>query len=122
MEITLTLTEALVYLAFSIGFLWGEAFSGFDGEITHGDNGFDAWPRWQRFLVTGFLNANHHFQLGLMAIIYANIYLIHRPLWMLFLKWIGWGLIVSDWKDYKNVLKRFGVGVASGAEPIPLVD
>ena len=121
MEIALSLTEALVYLAFSIGFLWGEAFSGFDGEVTHGENGFDAWPRWQKFLVGGFLDANHHFQLGLAAIVYAKIYLVPRPLWALFLSWIGWGLIVSDWKDYKNVLNRFGLGADEETEIIPTV-
>lgn len=121
MEIALSLTEALVYLAFSIGFLWGEAFSGFDGEVTHGENGFDAWPRWQKFLVGGFLDANHHFQIGLAMIIIADIYVLGHPLWTLFLKWVGWGLIVSDWKDYENVLKRFGVGNGEETEIIPPV-
>lgn len=116
LEIALTAYQVAATLGFSVGFLWGEAFSGFDSEVTHGDNGFDEWPRWKRFLVGALLDANHHFQYGLAVMLIAMLrpviwvfdfsWLNAHPTMALMLLWLGWGLVVSDWKDYQNVLKR----------------
>jgi len=120
LTIALTVYQIAVTLGFSIGFLWGEAFSGFDGEVTHGDNGFDTWPRWKKFIVGALLDANHHFQYGLVIMLIAMLrpdiwifkfsWLNVHPTINLILLWLGWGMVVSDWKDYKNVLKRMTPG------------
>ncbi len=115
-QIELTAYQIAVTLGFSVGFLWGEAFSGFDGQVKHGDNGYEDWPSWQKFLVGALLDANHHFQYGLAVMLIA---MRHPHIWIfdfawldvhptisLMLLWLGWGLVVSDWKDYQNVLKR----------------
>jgi len=120
LEITLTAHLITIILGFSIGLLWGEAFSGFDGQVKYGNDGYESWPRWAKFLVGAFLDANHHFQHGLAIMLIAmrqpRIELFGRVLdftWLgshptiaLMLLWLGWGLVVSDWKDYQNVLKR----------------
>lgn len=119
MEITLTLTEAITYLAFSIGFLWGEAFSAFDGIVKYESDWYKKFDKVGQVVITGILDAMHHFQYGLALIIVADIYFSVHPLIWLFVRWLGWGLIISDWKDYRNVLLRFGVtpGGAPGTDP-----
>jgi len=122
LQIELTAYQIAVTLGFSIGFLWGEAFRGFDGQIKHGDNGYEDWPSWKKFLVGALLDANHHFQYGRAVMLIAmlrpdlrwiyNLALLNftwlnsHPTVTLILLWLGWGLVVSDWKDYQNVLKR----------------
>ena len=119
LQIELTAYQIAVTLGFSVGFLWGEAFSGFDGQIKHGDNGFEDWPDWQKFIVGALLDANHHFQYGLIVMLIAMLrpdiwwifdftWLNSHPTVTLILLWLGWGLVVSDGKDYRNVLKRMG--------------
>jgi len=96
-----------------------EAFSGFDAAVKHGDNGYEEWPRWKKFLVDGFLDANHHFQYGLVVMLIAMLrpviwvfdfsWLNVHPTITLILLWLGFGLVSSDWKDYQNVLKRMNI-------------
>ncbi len=121
MEILITATEALVDLAFSIGLLWGEAFSAFDGAIKYESDWYKQFDSVGQVVINGILDATHHFQYGLALIAVADLYFMSRPLWALFMKWVGWGLIISDWKDYENVLKRFGVGAGEETEIIPPV-
>jgi len=119
LQITLTAYQIATTLGFSIGFLWGEAFSGFDAAVKHGDNGYEEWPRWKKFLVDGFLDANHHFQYGLVVMLIAMLrpviwvfdfsWLNVHPTITLILLWLGFGLVSSDWKDYQNVLKRMNI-------------
>ena len=116
LEIALTAYQVAVTLGFSVGFLWGEAFSGFDAQVKYGDNGYEEWPSWKRFLVGALLDANHHFQYGLAIMLIAMrrpviwvfdfSWLNAHPTITLILLWLGWGLVVSDWKDYQNVLRR----------------
>lgn len=121
LEIALTAYQIAATLGFSIGFLWGEAFSGFDAAVKHGNNGYEEWPHWKKFLVGALLDANHHFQYGLVVMLIAMIrpniwwrfnftWLNTHPTITLILLWLGWGLVMSDWKDYQNVLKRMNIG------------
>lgn len=125
-EITLTAYQIAVMLGFSIGLLWGEAFSGFDGQIKYGNDDYESWPSWKKFLVGALLDANHHFQYGLAIMLIAMrrpiiwvfnfTWLNAHPTITLMLLWLGWGLVVSDWKDYQNVLKRLNPNNQEGAE------
>ena len=119
LEITLTVYQLAVTLGFSVGFLWGVAFKDFDGQVKHGGGDYEAWSSWKKFLVGAVLDANHHFQYGLVIMLIAMqrprvwfinfAWLNNHPTLTLILLWLGWGLVVSDWKDYQNVLKRLGV-------------
>ncbi len=106
MELTLTIAEVAMSFGFSIGFLWGEAFSNVDGKIKHESDWFKSLsPVWQWF-VESLLDATHHFQYGLGVILYTMLMFPEGSVWYMVLYTLGWGLVVSDWKDYKNVLKR----------------
>lgn len=122
MTITLTAELIAVILGFSIGYLWGEAFSGFDGQVKYGTgSAWDGEESWRRFLIGAFLDANHHFQYGLVLMlmvmrpsklwIFDWTWLKVHPTLSLILLFVGWGLVVSDGKDYKNILKRLGISI-----------
>ena len=117
LEITLTADQIATILGFSIGYLWGNAFSNFDAFLKYGEgNGADPWLPQQnpvtRFIISNILDAMHHFQYGLilMLLVLKHTWFTAHPTISLILLWMGWGLIVSDWKDYKNILKRLGLG------------
>jgi len=112
----LNLNFLVEILAFSIGFLWGESFSKFDQYVKYGNgNGwFSKLSRRKQWLVERILDANHHFQYGLVLMILA--YFVTEPLLALFTYAMGFGLLVSDLKDYKYVLKRFFSGITEVAE------
>lgn len=126
LEISLSVYQIAVTLGFSVGFLWGEAFSGFDAQVKYEDDGYEGWSRWKKFLVGAFLDANHHFQYGLAIMLVAMLrpdltwiydlawldftWLNVHPTLTLILLWLGWGLVVSDWKDYRHVLGRMNIG------------
>lgn len=119
-QIALTLVEAVVLLGFSIGLLWGESFSGFDGKIKYETEWFKGLDDFGQWLVGSILDSTHHFQYGLSLYVFSYIYdpiapPMH-PLRSLFVQCLAWGLIVSDWKDYKNVLKRFTSASMDGGE------
>ena len=101
--------QALFVLALSIGFLWGEAGSKFDYEIKYGTTKewFNSLPIVQKTLVDFILNITHHFQYGLALIYLSQKFLTGDPL--TFIMWSGWGLVISDWKDYQQILVRLGL-------------
>ncbi len=108
-QIVLTAMQIAAILGFSVGFLWGEAFKGFDGMVKHDSLG--DLSGWSEFLVLAFLDANHHFQYGLAVMLFAMKYSwfqVHPTMFTIVL-WAGWGLVVSDGKDYRNILVRMGV-------------
>lgn len=101
------------FAGFMFGFGFGEAFSKLDGEIKHG-----AYKAWYTALGVGskrfvaqILDAFHHFQYGILLMIAAHRLRALYPELAVALYAFGAGLVVSDAKDYQNVLKRFfGVG------------
>lgn len=97
-------------LGFSVGFLWGEAFSKFDSQIKYQSKWFKQLNPFQRWLIASVLDAMHHFQYGLALILAVALFGEALPmiLQVLFV-WVGWGLVLSDFKDYEYVLKRFGI-------------
>ena len=122
LTISLTAEQIAVILGFSIGYLWGEAFSGFDKMFKHSENGeYSEMEKWKKFVVGALLDANHHFQYGLMLMLAAmkqTDFWILRFSWFkthptitLIILWMGWGLVVSDGKDYRNILRRLGFTV-----------
>jgi hypothetical protein len=62
----------------------------------------------RQWLLDSLLDATHHFQYGLVLVLLVmkTPWFQSHPTVSLVLTWVGWGLIVSDWKDYKNILKR----------------
>jgi hypothetical protein len=130
--IALTATQIAIILGFSIGFLWGEAFSGFDGQVKYENGGPKNLSSWEKFLLEALLDANHHFQYGLALMlivmrpsslwIFDWTWLSSHPTLSLILLWMGWGLVVSDWKDYKHVLSRLGSSQDDDNEPIELTE
>ena len=110
-DFSLTAEQLVMYLGLSIGYLWGEAFSGFDGQVKYEFDWFKKFDRFTQWIITSILDVTHHFQWGLILILLVTLndwFALHPTIGAI-LRWVGWGLIVSDWKDYKNVLKRFGI-------------
>lgn len=101
--------EICMILGFSIGFLWGEAFSSFDQKIKYSSGWFRRLSPFIQWLVASLLDATHHFQYGLALILFAMEFSTLPLMVQQLLLWVGWGLVVSDWKDYRNVLKRLGL-------------
>lgn len=105
------LVTAVITLGFSLGFLWGEGGSNFDWEVKYGSG--KVWYEGQTLTVKAIidflLNVTHHYQYGLIIIILGYLYAAGDIL--LFMQYFGLGLIISDWKDYKYILKRLGIGV-----------
>lgn len=108
MEFILTVAEVAMVFGFSIGYLWGEAFSGFDGQIKHESEWFKKQNPIIQWFVESLLDATHHFQYGLALILWVMVKLPPDSIQYLVLIRLGWGLVASDWKDYQNVLRRAG--------------
>lgn len=106
------LPTALIILGFSVGFLWGEGASNFDWQVKYGagKDWYDKRSIVSKAIIDFALNVTHHYQYGLAIIILAQLYLTgNRQLLALY---FGTGMIVSDWKDYKYILKRLGIGAS----------
>jgi len=121
MDFTVSLTAAQIcaMLGFSVGFLWGEAFSSFDQQIKYNSEWFRRLTPFQQWFVSSLLDAFHHFQYGLALMLLALT--VPCPSWLpawfnTLVLWVGWGLVVSDWKDYRNVFKRLGLSLKESAE------
>ena len=111
-QLSLTSSEVATILGFSIGFLWGEAFSKFDHVIKYQSKKYQGLAPLKQWFVSSLMDATHHFQYGLtivLAVLTAPLFSEH-PILKLILLYLGLGLIVSDWKDYQNILKRMGLG------------
>ncbi len=108
LQFALTATEVAVILGFSIGALWGEAFSKFDNVIKYNSKFYQGLSPIRQWLVSSLMDATHHFQYGfvLVLLVMKVPWFLDHPTVSLVLTWMGWGLIASDWKDYKNILKR----------------
>ncbi len=111
-EFALTSTEIAAILGFSIGLLWGEAFSRFDQNIKYVSSWYKKLAPFTQWFVSSVFDATHHFQYGLAIILFTQVVVLPE-LANVILSWLGWGLVVSDWKDYKNVLKRLSLNGAS---------
>jgi len=110
-------------LGFSIGFLWGEAFSRWDYAIKYKSAWYKTLNPFWRWFVASLLDTQHHFQYGLALIIFVlklKTIIALFPWWSwasvltyttptLILIWMGAGLVASDLKDYEYVLKRMGL-------------
>ncbi len=99
----------LIILAFSMGFLLGEGGSKFDQTIKYGSCKaiYDSLgPVW-RSLVDYTLNVTHHYEFGLLSIYLGWMYLSGHQ--QVFAWYFGWGMIVSDFKDFENILIRLGL-------------
>jgi len=101
--------QALFIVSFSVGVLWGEAGSTFDWEVKYGKTKkwFNSLSLIQKTVVDFILNLTHHYQYGLVLVYLSQKYLSGDPL--TFFMWAGWGLIISDWKDYQQILIRLGL-------------
>ena len=117
MEFILTVVEVAIALGFSVGYLWGESFSGFDGQIKHESEWFKKLDPFSQWIVESVLDAAHHFQYGLALILWVMINLPPDSIKYILLLYLGWGLVVSDWKDYQNVLRRAGFNFQESEEP-----
>jgi len=108
-DIVLSLMDAITLLGFSVGLMWGESFSEFDGKIKYESEWYKRLDGFWQWVVSSLLDATHHYQygLGLIVLTLTQEWFQVRPMWALLCRWLAWGLIVSDWKDYQNVLKRF---------------
>jgi hypothetical protein len=115
------LITTVIVLGFSMGFLLGEGGSKFDEEIKYGagKTWYNALPLYGQAIVNYILNVTHHFQYGLVAIIIGHIYLTGMQ--QQFAWYFGWGMIISDWKDYKNILKRLGFVVTEEPTTPPMI-
>ena len=95
-------------LGFSFGFLYGESFSKFDQAVKYENSWYENLNPLLKWFIASLLDANHHFQCGLVLMLLIYLYTL-PPLWSMILWWAGAGLVVSDWKDYQYVLKRMGL-------------
>jgi hypothetical protein len=117
LTVNLTSAEICVILGFSVGFLWGEAFSSFDQKIKYYSPWFKQLSPFRQWLVASAFDAMHHFQYGLALILFAMEFSAALPLTaQQLLLWVGWGLVASDWKDYANVLRRLGLSKEASAK------
>ena len=118
-EFALSASEVAMVLGFSVGFLYGEAFSRFDKTVRYQTAWFKGLSGFGQWLVSSLFDANHHFQVGLVVVL-ATLklpFFADHPTLNLVFFWLGWGLVVSDLRDFRNVLKRLGLGSsASGVE------
>mgnify|MGYP000686893289 CR=1 FL=1 len=95
-------------LGFSIGFLYGESFRRWDYMIKYKTRWYRRLSPWWRWFISSLLDTQHHFQYGLALMLLTEI-LEWNPLVEIVLYWLGLGLVLSDWKDYRRVLKRMGL-------------
>lgn len=113
-EFTLTVYQVTIVLGFSLGFLLGESFSDFDKQIKHGgqkgepSDWYKKLTPFQQWLVSSLLDLLHHYQYGLAIILISETWMTPGT-WQLIIKYIGIGLVISDGKDFKNILKRMGL-------------
>lgn len=114
-SVGLTPEQVAVILGFSIGYLWGEAFSKADQAVKYKSKWFKRLSRFKQRLVSSFMDALHHFQYGLALILAVQVFGEALPIvFQLLLAYAGWGLVVSDWRDFRNVLRRLGLLEAEG--------
>ena len=109
-------------LGFSVGFLWGEAFSNLDYQMKQTSWYLNQNTFWKWFWA-GIMDTMHHFQYGLALIIFTlklDVIISMSPslAWLniltyttpnLILMYVGIGLVSSDIRDYEYVLKRMGL-------------
>ncbi|MEM3626436.1 MAG: hypothetical protein QXZ25_00210 [Candidatus Bathyarchaeia archaeon] len=116
LTVSLSAAEICAILGFSVGFLWGESFSSFDGKIKYYSSWFKQLSPFKKWLVASAFDAMHHFQYGLMLMLFVMEFAAALPLMVRqLLLWVGWGLVASDWKDYANVLRRLGLSKGASA-------
>ena len=120
-ELIPDLVSCLTILGFSLGFLFGEGGSNFDWEVKYsaGKEWYDKQGLVAQYLINYGLNLTHHFQYGLALIAASYIYTTGNT--QLFVQYFGAGLLVSDWKDYKYILKRLGIGTTYEPPPEPII-
>jgi len=92
-------------LGFSVGYLWGEAFSKTDWAVQQTAKFKALGPGW-KWLVENILNMTHHFQYGLGAMLLALKFLLPGTLSFTLLYVGGAGMVLSDIKDLQNILRR----------------
>lgn len=109
-DVGLTAGQVAVILGFSMGYLWGEAFSIADQAIKYEGWWFKLSSSLKQWLVSVLLDAMHHFQYGLALILLVQVFGEALPVVLqLLLAYAGWGLLISDWRDFRNVLRRLGL-------------
>jgi hypothetical protein len=103
-------------LGFGLGFLLGEKGYTFDGEVKYGSGKawFESLHPVLRYVVSLGMDVLHHWEYGILS-----IYLGHRFFTgdlQVFSWYFGWGMVVSDFKDYNNILVRLGIKQAETDE------
>jgi hypothetical protein len=103
------LQTCIIILGFGFGYLLGNAFYNFDGEVKYesGKTWYDSLNPAIRYVVSALLDVGHHWEYGLLSIIIGYKYLTGD--WQVFAWYFGWGLIVADLKDFENILIRLGL-------------
>lgn len=97
-----------VILGFSTGVAFGNAGKNFDNEVQN-----TQWFKNRNRLVKWFLkflmDVTHHFQYGLILMLYAMVYIdmeLHPVrFWLVYS--FGFGLVVTDIKDIPRRFRRF---------------
>ena len=102
-------------LAALTAFTWGESFYNFDGDIQE-SAWFKALNPLYQLVVKKFMDINHHWQYGLILNIIGILYF--DGLKLVALQYASIGFILADFKDFKNILKRFGL-ILEGNDDIP---
>jgi len=101
-------TELLaVVLGFGTGVALGNGGKDFDRMVQETE-WFKKLSKFKKWLVKMLLDLTHHFQYGLILMLYARIYLesTHPTLfWIVYS--LGFGLVVTDIKDVPRRFRRF---------------
>ena len=116
-SLDITAQQVAAILGMSIGYLWGQAFMGLDGFLKYNEDftgPSEFWKNlkpWEKFLYGAFLDTQHHFQYGLILLLFAkiNAWLAVREIARILVLYIGSGMIVSDWKNFEHVLERMNL-------------
>ena len=113
------LQTCIIILGFGLGYLIGNAGYNFDGEVKYGfgKEWFDKQNLLVKWFVSFLLDILHHWEYGLLSIIIGYLYLSDN--WQMFAWYFGWGFIISDLKDFNNILIRLGL---KPKEPEPPVE
>jgi hypothetical protein len=105
-ENLLNIDASVKLLAALTAFSWGESFYNFDGDVQESD-WFKSLNPLAKIVVRKFMDINHHWQYGLILNIIGLLYF--DGLKLVALQYAAVGFIIADVKDFKNILKRFGL-------------
>jgi len=95
-----------VILGFATGIAMGNAGKNFDYEFQQSE-WFQGKSKFHQYIVKIILNSTHHFQYGLILMLYALKYLEQGTIIFWVLYSLGFGLVVTDIKDIPQRFRKF---------------